>query len=184
MTWLVGVVIAGGLKSSESRWTSIFVDCRPCWCWSIWPNAVAGILGKCFDTFSYVNPGQVVKLPFRIALSNVNFVGLNKLAYKYCNRFVMFCFFGIITFILFVYGGIFLFNGISHNPSEKFLWPVKIHLQFLKTFKRFFVSIIVQLSLASCPKEMRDVCNRGTILAFCAVSDKAFYYHLTLAPGQ
>ncbi len=79
MSWCLvpGVGVGGGGVGVG------LVNRRPCWMCFMWPFCISSDSGKCFMTLAAVSPGNVVRLPFRIAASKVFSVGKPSAAWRY-----------------------------------------------------------------------------------------------------
>ena len=75
-----------GCMSSCMVGRFFFVDCNPCSSCLICPFAVCTLVGKCLFTRSAVNPGQVVRKFFLMALMNVVLAGEKHAAWRYTIR--------------------------------------------------------------------------------------------------
>ena len=64
-----------GLNSCIVSSSITFVDLTPCFTCFMWPFCVSSDSGKCLVTLDTVSAGNVTRLPLRIAVSNVAFVG-------------------------------------------------------------------------------------------------------------
>jgi len=87
--------LAAGARSM-SGWlivTSVMEGLVGCKCfasWSWWPSAVAMVGERCLDMSLVVNPGKVVRCPWRIAWRSVDLVGLlSHVWWKLANFFVL-----------------------------------------------------------------------------------------------
>ena len=68
----------------------------------------------------------------------------------------------------------FLWIGISHNPSNKFLVPCSTTESSLTATNLVLFKRMVQLSSANCPRDIRDeLFNPGIIDAFFACVDNS-----------
>lgn len=118
--------------------TSGLLDCKPCFSWSKWPEAVAGVSSKNRVTLGTLKPGHVRKCPLRITFRRVVFVGLNIVAWKYWISVQVELCLGMMTLDLWfswewdlcccvVLGT----SQMSHEPSWRFLILVSKSLKFV-----------------------------------------------------
>ena len=110
-----------------------------------------------------------MKCPLRIALWNVERLGLKAHLWSYSESSVLLSSFLIIIFI---FSSWFLILT-SHRPSVQFLIPLTPKVPFLKICRYRLSKIAIQLSSQSWPMESKDALfNPSNTFHVCALFDK------------